>query len=45
VTVVKVNVTVVIVILVNGQHLYSTFIDLMVTKALYILPHIHPFTH
>jgi len=31
--------------MVNGLHLYSAFIDLMATKALYILPHIHPFTH
>jgi len=31
--------------MVNGVHLYSSFIDQMVTKALYILPHIDPFTH
>jgi len=31
--------------MVNGLHLYSAFIDLMATKALYILPHIHPFIH
>jgi len=31
--------------MVNGLHLYSTFKDPMATKALYILPHIHPFTH
>jgi len=28
-----------------GLHLYSTFRDLKATKALYILPPIHPFTH
>jgi len=26
-------------------HLYNTFTDPMATKVLYILPHIHPFTH
>jgi len=31
--------------MVNGLHLYSTFIDLMATKALYSLSHIHPFIH
>jgi len=27
----------------NGLHLYSAFTDPMATKALYRLPHIHPF--
>jgi len=31
--------------MVNGLHLYSAFTDPMATKALYILPHIHPFTY
>jgi len=31
--------------MVNGLHLYSAFTDPMATKALYILPHIHPFIH
>jgi len=33
--------------MVNGLHLYSTFIDLMATKVhqMAILPHIHPFIH
>jgi len=31
--------------MVNGLHLYNAFTDPMATKALYILPHIHPFTH
>jgi len=31
--------------MVNGLHLYSAFTDPMATKALYILPHIHPFTN
>jgi len=31
--------------MVNELHLYSAFTDPMAIKALYILPHIHPFTH
>jgi len=31
--------------MVNGLHLYSAFIDPMATKALYNLPHTHPFIH
>jgi len=31
--------------IINGLHLYSAFTDPVATKALYILPHIHPFTH
>jgi len=31
--------------MVNGLHIYSTFTDPKATKALYILPHIDPFTH
>jgi len=30
--------------MVNELHLYSAFTDPMAIKALYILPHIHPFT-
>jgi len=31
--------------MVNGLHLYRAFRDPMATKALCILPRIHPFTH